>query len=165
MITKTSDCDRGSGRRTVSDLTWNELRSYAKEIGVSASGTRTEIESRINAKIAGDEKTEIEELEENQKALDRQINTLLTQLGMEMEADPETESVTESVIETLEVKLMEVTEAIKSFENIESFDFEDKKFNPQPQPKPNKVTPNKVTPIKQPATATPKKKLPMKKSP
>ena len=89
------------GRRTVSDLTWNELRSYAKEIGVSASGTRTEIESRIfNARIAGDE-------------------------------------------------LMEVTEAI------ESFDFEDKKFNLQPfnpQPQPN--NPNKISFIK---PATPKK--------
>lgn len=143
MLTKTSDysnCDRGSGRRTVSDMTWNELRSYARQIGVSASGTRTEIESRINARIAGDE-TEIEELEEEQKTLDRQINTLLVQLGME--ADPKTES----VIETLEVKLMEVTEAI------ESFDFEDKKFNPQP-PNPQPPNPNKVTPIK---PATPKK--------
>lgn len=42
-------CNSDRDRASISRLSWNELRSYAKSLGLSAKGTRAEIELRLAA--------------------------------------------------------------------------------------------------------------------
>lgn len=51
-------CNSDRDRASISRLSWNELRSYAKSLGLSAKGSRAEIESRV---LAADESFNFED--------------------------------------------------------------------------------------------------------
>jgi hypothetical protein len=62
MLTEnTKQCNSDRASASTSHLSWSELRSYAKSLGLSAKGTRAEIELRLAAAADTDESFDFED--------------------------------------------------------------------------------------------------------